>query len=39
MGATREEVGEAIAIALGVSAAAVVDMTDRAARDLDLKLY
>ena len=39
MGATREEISEAIVIALGVSAAAVVDMTDRAAKKLDLKLY
>jgi AhpD family alkylhydroperoxidase len=39
MGATREEIGETIAIALGVSAASVVDMTDKAAKNLDLKLY
>jgi AhpD family alkylhydroperoxidase len=39
LGATREEVGEAIAIAIGVGAAAIVDMTDEAARKLDLKLY
>ena len=38
-GATREEVSEAIAIAIGVGAAAVVDLTDIAADNLDLKLY
>jgi AhpD family alkylhydroperoxidase len=38
-GATREEIGEAIAIAIGVNAAAVVDLTDIAAENMDLKLY
>jgi AhpD family alkylhydroperoxidase len=39
LGATREEIGETIAIALGVSAAAIVDMTDQAAARLGIKLY
>jgi AhpD family alkylhydroperoxidase len=38
-GATRDEVGEAIAIAIGVNAAAIVDLTDIAAENMDLKLY
>ncbi len=38
-GATREEISESIAIAIGVNAAAVVDLTDIAADNLDLKLY
>jgi AhpD family alkylhydroperoxidase len=38
-GATREEIGEAIAIAIGVNAAAIVDLSDIAARNLKLKLY
>ena len=38
-GASREEVGEAIAIAIGVNAAAIVDLSDLAAENLDLKLY
>jgi AhpD family alkylhydroperoxidase len=38
-GATREEISESIAIAIGVNAAAVVDLTDIAAENLDLKLY
>ena len=38
-GATREEISESIAIALGVNAAAIVDLTDIAADNLDLKLY
>jgi AhpD family alkylhydroperoxidase len=38
-GATREEVSEAIAIAIGVNAAAVVDLTDIASDNLDLKLF
>jgi len=37
--ATREEIGETIAIAIGVNAASVVDLTDIAAEKLDLKLY
>lgn len=39
VGATREEISETIAITIGVTAAAVVDMTDKAAQELDLKLY
>jgi AhpD family alkylhydroperoxidase len=39
LGATREEISETIAIALGVNAAAVVDQTDQAAEDLGIKLY
>ncbi len=39
LGAAREEIGEVIAIAIGVSAASVVDLTDHAARRMDLKLY
>jgi AhpD family alkylhydroperoxidase len=35
-GATREEVGEAIAIAVGINAAAIVDQTDRANLDGEL---
>ena len=38
-GATREEISEAIAIAIGVNAAAIVDLTDIAADSMDLKLY
>ena len=38
-GASREEISESIAIALGVNAAAVVDLTDIAAENMDLKLY
>ena len=38
-GATLEEISESIAIAIGVNAAAVVDLTDIAAENLDLKLY
>ena len=38
-GATREEIGETIAIAIGVNAAAIVDLTDIAAENMDLKLY
>jgi AhpD family alkylhydroperoxidase len=38
-GATRDEISESIAIAIGVNAAAVVDLTDIAAENLDLKLY
>ena len=38
-GATREEIGEAIGIAIGVGAASVVDMTDIAAQNMDLKLF
>jgi AhpD family alkylhydroperoxidase len=38
-GATRDEISESIAIAIGVNAAAIVDLTDIAADNLDLKLY
>jgi AhpD family alkylhydroperoxidase len=38
-GASREEISETIAIAIGVNAAAIVDLTDIAADNLDLKLY
>jgi AhpD family alkylhydroperoxidase len=38
-GATREEISESIAIAIGVNAAAIVDLTDIAADNLDLKLF
>ena len=38
-GATREEISESICIALGVNAAAVVDLTDIAAENMDLKLF
>jgi AhpD family alkylhydroperoxidase len=39
LGATREEIGEVIAIAIGVSAASVVDLTDHAAHRMNIKLY
>ena len=38
-GATREEISESIAIAIGVNAAAIVDLTDIAADNLGIKLY
>ena len=38
-GATREEVSEAIAIAIGVNAAAIVDLTDIAADNMNLHLF
>jgi AhpD family alkylhydroperoxidase len=38
-GASREEISEAIAVAIGVNAAAIVDLTDIAADNMDLKLY
>ena len=38
-GATREEISETIAIAIGVNAAAIVDLTDIAAENLDIKLF
>jgi AhpD family alkylhydroperoxidase len=38
-GASREEISESIAIAIGVNAAAVVDLTDIAAENMDVKLY
>ena len=39
VGATRDEISESIAIAIGVNAAAIVDLTAIAADNLDLKLY
>jgi AhpD family alkylhydroperoxidase len=38
-GATREELSETIAIAMGVGAAAMVDLTDIAAEHMGLKLF
>jgi len=38
-GATREEISETIAITMGVGAAAVVDLTDIAADNMNIKLY
>ena len=38
-GATREEISESIAIAIGVNAATIVDLTDIAAENMNLKLY
>ena len=38
-GATREEISEAIAIAIGVNAAAIVDLSDIAADNMNIKLY
>jgi AhpD family alkylhydroperoxidase len=38
-GATREEVSEAIAIAIGVNAAAIVDLSDIAAENTGIRLY
>lgn len=38
-GASREEISESIAIAIGVNAAAVVDLTDIAADNMGIKLY
>jgi AhpD family alkylhydroperoxidase len=38
-GATRDEISESIAIAMGVNAAAIVDLTDIAAESLKVKLY
>jgi AhpD family alkylhydroperoxidase len=38
-GATREEVSEAIAIAIGVNAAAIVDLTDIAAGNMQMRLF
>jgi AhpD family alkylhydroperoxidase len=36
LGATREEISDAIVIAVGIAAAGVVDMSDKAAIKLDL---
>lgn len=38
-GATKEEISEAIAIAMGVGAASVVDQTDRAAEELQIRHF
>ena len=38
-GATREEISETIAIAMGVNAAAIVDLTDIAAENLAIRLF
>jgi len=38
-GATREEIGETIAITMGVNAAAIVDLTDIAAENMGTKLF
>ena len=38
-GATHEEISEAIAIAIGVNAAAIVDLTDIAADSMNLHLF
>lgn len=39
LGVTKEEISETISIAMGVNAAAVVDVTDIAAANLNLKHY
>lgn len=39
LGATREEISETIAVAMGVNAASVVDLTDIAAANLNLKHF
>jgi AhpD family alkylhydroperoxidase len=36
LGATKEEISDAIVVAVGIGAASVVDMTDKAATHLDL---
>ena len=38
-GATREEISEAIAIAIGVNAAAIVDISDVAAENTGIRLF
>ena len=38
-GATREEISECIVIAVGINAAAIVDMTDKAAAKLELNHF
>jgi AhpD family alkylhydroperoxidase len=38
-GASRDEISEAIAIAIGVNAAAIVDLTDIAADNMNLRLF
>jgi AhpD family alkylhydroperoxidase len=39
LGASREEISETIAIAIGVNAASIVDLTDIAAENLGTKLF
>ena len=38
-GATKHEISEAIAIAMGIAASSVVDQTDKAAEQLQIKLF
>jgi AhpD family alkylhydroperoxidase len=38
-GASREEISEAIVIAIGINAAAIVDLTDKAAQKLDVEHF
>ncbi len=38
-GATKEEISECIVIAVGINAAAIVDMTDKAAANLELNHF
>jgi len=38
-GATKEEISESIVIAIGINAAAIVDLTDKAAANLDLNHF
>lgn len=38
-GATREEIGETIAITIGVSGASIVDQTDQAAARLSIRMF
>jgi AhpD family alkylhydroperoxidase len=38
-GATREEISEAIAVTIGVNAAAIVDLSDIAAEDTGIRLF
>jgi AhpD family alkylhydroperoxidase len=38
-GATKEEISEAIVIAIGINAASIVDLTDKAATKLDLNHF
>ncbi|MCS6884383.1 MAG: carboxymuconolactone decarboxylase family protein [Acidobacteriota bacterium] len=39
LGATREEISETLSISAAISAAAVVDLSDKAARRLGLRLF
>ncbi len=39
VGATREEISEAIAVTIGVNAAAIVDLSDIAAENTKLRLF